>query len=938
MKKFTVLFLLLSYVGFAQISTSPTPALATGPVTVFFDKAGTPLESYTGTIYAHTGVTVDGEQWQGVIGTWGDNDAQPALTLVSGTTYQFEITPDLYTFYGIPTTSTITEISVVFRAAPGSPQSEDLFTDIGAFQVNLTAPDEDSTTLLSSGGSLNITAENTGGNANYTLQSNGATVTTSNDVTSFSYNATNITENQNYALVVMQGGNTITKNFSVVVNPNTVTQAMPMGVRDGINYDDADDTKATLVLNAPGKDFVYVAGSFNNWQPTSAYAMKKDNATGKFWLEITGLTPNAVNPFQYWVVDETPLANSPAMVKTADPFSTLVLSPFDDQYIAASTYPNLPEYPAGQSFETSIIQTAQVPYNWQVTDFEKPEKEDLIIYELLIRDFNQQKTWTSLISQFEYLRDLNINAIQLMPVMEFEGNISWGYNTAYHMALDKAYGTEESMKQFIDLCHQNGIAVILDVALNHVYGRSPLARMWVDDPDGDGFGNTTSENPYCNITATHSYSVGTDLNHQSELTQYYVERTIEHWMNEFKIDGFRWDLTKGFTQECTGNNDSCTNAYHADRVNILIEYADIQWAIDPDFYVIFEHLGFGGSAQEETEWANYRVDEGKGIMLWGKFTEPYNQNSMGYAEDSNFNTMDFENKGFQQPRLIGYAESHDEERLMYKNLAFGNSDGGYDVTDEATALERMKAIGAVVFTIPGPKMLWQFGELGYEYSINYCENGTITEGCRTDPKPIPFELGYTADANRMGIYNAWADIIKLRRTRPVFHTNTFTIDSGDLTPRIDIWNESLPAGDLSSVIVVANFDVTAQTVNTFFPTTDNWYDLLDNDAVISGTVENVTLQPGEFKIYGNQPALLNAEGFEATTKVALYPNPATNSFSINIPTQQVAVYTLTGQLIKTYNGAAANTAFNVEALSNGMYFVKITDDANRTSTIKLIKK
>ena len=916
----------------------PSPAIATGPVTVFFDKAGTPLASYSGTIYAHMGVTVDGQQWQSVIGEWGNNTVQPALTLVSGTTYKLEITPDLYSYFGVPTSSTITQICVVFRAASGSPQSEDYFMNVGAFQVNLTAPQEDSTTTLNSGASFNITATNSGGNAAYTLMANGTAINSVGGVANYSFNQMNITTNQNYELVVTQGDNTITKSFSVIVNPNTVTQALPAGVRDGINYSDADATTATLVLNAPGKDFVYVAGSFNNWQPLSAHAMKKDGATGKFWLQLTGLTPGAVNTFQYWVVDQTPFTNSPVLVKTADPFSTMVLSPYDDQYIDAATYPNLPAYPAGQSFEVSVLQTAQPAYNWQVTDFEKPEKEDLIIYELLIRDFNQQKTWSSLIDQFDYFRNLRVNAIEIMPVMEFEGNISWGYNTAYHMSLDKAYGTQESMKQFIDLCHENGIAVILDVALNHVYGRSPLARMWVDDPDGDGFGNTTAENPYCNISAKHAYSVGTDLNHQSPLTQYYVERTIEHWMNEFKIDGFRWDLTKGFTQNCTGGDEGCTNAYQADRVAILKQYADYQWAIDPDFYVIFEHLGFGGSAQEEVEWANYRVNEGKGIMLWGKFTEQYNQNSMGYSENSNFNSMDFENRNFEQPRLVGYAESHDEERLMFKNLAYGASAGGYDVTDPATAMERMKAIGAVLFTIPGPKMLWQFGELGYEYSINYCENGTISDGCRTNPKPIPFNLGYTGDADRMDIYNTWSDLIKLRLNNEVFHTNTFTIASGDLTPRIDVWNESLGADELSSIIVLANFEVTAQTVDTFFPNTDNWYDLMNEDAAISGATPTVTLQPGEFKIYGNRPALLHSEGFSQRTAVALYPNPATNNFSLNIPAQKVEVYALTGQLIKAFGSAAANTSYSTETLSNGIYFVKVTDNDNRVSTIKLIKK
>ncbi|MCB4235627.1 hypothetical protein LDL59_12465 [Kaistella anthropi] len=130
-----------------------------------------------------------------------------------------------------------------------------------------------------------------------------------------------------------------------------------------------------------------------------------------------------------------------------------------------------------------------------------------------------------------------------------------GYNTGFHYALDKAYGTPEKFKEFIDLCHQNGIAVILDIALNHATGRSPIERMWMVDPDGDGFGDPAADNPYFNQVARHSYSVFNDFNHSKAETKYYVDRVIEHWIKEYKVDGFRWDLTKGFTQNCTAGDD-----------------------------------------------------------------------------------------------------------------------------------------------------------------------------------------------------------------------------------------------------------------------------------------------------------------------------------------------------------------------------------------------
>ena len=271
-------------------------------------------------------------------------------------------------------------------------------------------------------------------------------------------------------------------------------------------------------------------------------------------------------------------------------YSTLVLSPFDDSYIPTASYPNMPVYPSGQDREVSVLQTGQTTYNWQVTDFQKPAKEDLVIYELLIRDFDANRNFQDVIDRIDYFKNLHINAIELMPVMEFEGNESWGYNTAFHMALDKFYGSEDKFRELVDVCHQNGIAVILDLALNHAFGRNPMVRMWMDDPDNNGWGEPSSENPYFNETATHTYSVGSDFNHSSALTKKYSKRVVKHWIENFKIDGFRWDLTKGFTQNCTDTNSGCTDNYQADRVAILKEYADYSWSLDPDHYVIFEHL------------------------------------------------------------------------------------------------------------------------------------------------------------------------------------------------------------------------------------------------------------------------------------------------------------------------------------------------------------
>ncbi|WP_026726865.1 alpha-amylase family glycosyl hydrolase [Flavobacterium denitrificans] len=954
-KTLLFIFFLLSIIADAQqITVSPAIFQVNEPIKItasFVSTTCNTMGTNPTKVYMHAGIGDEGNPWQVVKGNWGADDGVGLMTKEANGTWSITITPSVYFGLTSGQQTAATKMGIVFRSANGSqtlklaPSCSDFFLNVGSFQVTLTSPVENSTTIINSGSSFNITATNTGGAGSYTLKANETTINTNASTSSYSYTHTNIIGNQNYELIATQGATTVSKKFAVVVNPNTVSEAMPAGLVDGINYNTADATKATLVLDAPLKDFVYVAGSFNNWQPTTAYAMKKDPSSGKFWLELTGLVSGANNTYQYWVGESTPLANSPALVKTADPYSTLVLSPYDDSGIPATSYPNMPAYPAGQNFEVTVLKTGQTPYNWQVTNFTKPEKDKLVVYELLVRDFDAKRNYQTLIDRIDYFKTLKINAIELMPVMEYEGNESWGYNTSFHMALDKYYGTSDKLKEFIDLCHQNGIAVILDVALNHAFGRNPMVRMWMNDPDGDGFGSPTSENPYFNTVAKHTYSVGEDFNHQSAKTQYYVERVVKQWIEEYKIDGFRWDLTKGFTQACTASDESCTNAYQQDRVDILKKYADYSWSLDPTHYTIFEHLG---SDNEEQQWANYRTNESpsKGVMMWGKMTDQYNELSMGYT--SNISRMMSSSRGFNANRLMGYAESHDEERLMYKNVKFGNSSGTYNVKTLNTALSRMSAIGAVSLLIPGPKMIWHFGELGWDDSIYTCNDGTVNDNsatisgdCKLDTKPQPqWAENWLGDTNRNKIYYDWAKMINLKVTEPVFLGTPTMASANTLTVNIKITNSNLAATQLKDVLILANFDVTPQNVATGFQYTGTWYNLMDNSSInVTDVNATVNLGPGEYRIYGNKTANLAIPDFEKTSAVNLYPNPVANYFTLNIATTKVQVYSITGQLVKSFaSNGNPDFQYNVSDLKTGLYVVKATDENNKVQVMKFIKK
>ena len=957
MKKFALqLFFLFTISSFAQVQTvthtiAPTPFEETTPITITIAGGSINLpvwNVFDNSLYLWA--------WSFDLNLTNlvdcpTNGQWTASNIANKFTYNS--VNNTYNITFIPTTffnrTNIGRIGFLVKAinGTGDKKSQDLFANVGSFQVAQTAPIPNSNTILASGSSLTVTATNTNGVANYVLTSNGNPINTANGVSSYNYVHPNLTTNQNYVLTITQGTSVKTNRFSVLINAAAVSEAMPSNMQDGINYV-ADATKALLVLNAPFKDFVYVAGSFNNYAPSSNFAMKKDPVSGKFWIELTGLVANQINTYQYWIGDMTNRpANSPALVKTADPFSTLVLSPFDDpEIITLGVFPNLPAYPAGQEREVSVMQTGTTglfSYNWSAatTNFVKPKKKDLVFYELLVRDFDANRTYQDLINKIDYFKNLKINAVKIMPVMEFEGNMSWGYNTVYHMALDKRYGPPAKLKEFVDLCHQNGIAVILDIALNHVFGRSPLERMWMIDTDNDGWGNgITAENPYCNQQAMHSYNVGSDLNHFNEpnnLANTYSVRTINHWIKEYKIDGYRWDLTKGFTNECppnvAGGQEACTNGYRTDRVAKMKYYADQQWLADPTSLIIFEHLGNGGSYNEEVEWANYnRSGDVGGIMQWRKMTDPYANLLKGQS-------VNLSGVADATDRFVGYAESHDEERVVYKAFM----EAGQTQNNLPKILQRLPAMGAVLFLVPGPKMMWHFSELGWDKSLWTCSNNTVSfsnPDCKLDTKPQPQWTGnWLADVARKNVYDNWATLINMKKTDNVFENGQYSWNFGVTgQPRLDVFTSTSPSATLTYAFVLTNFTDNAITIPGGFPFIGTWRNLMNNTTLsVNTTSQSVTIEAGGFRVFGNS-ASLSTPTFDNGASISIVPNPANNNFRLTDEMTKVAIYSITGQLVKQFGNSNINTEFDISALNSGVYFVKGLSSLGRDVTLKLVKQ
>jgi 1,4-alpha-glucan branching enzyme len=926
MKKITLLLLFITSLGFSQVTITPNTFEITESITISIDATSSATDcnslSNPTKVYMHAGVGDATNAWgTNVIGNWGKDDGVGLMTLNSSNN-RWEITIVPKTYFSLTDTQAISiaKMGMVFRNTVGNQEMKDngcsdFIFNVGSFQLTLNSPTT-ATTVLNSGQTLPIVA-NTSLIANFTLKANGAVIDQKTNATAYSFIPT-LTQNTTYILEAINNGKTKSITFQAIVKPTITEATLPSGMKDGINFNPLENTKATLVLFAPNKEFIHVIGDFNSWNASDAYLMKKDSSKDRFWIELTGLTPQKNHTYQY-LID--------GILRVADPYSTTVLTENNDQYITTTAYPNLPIYPNGKTnHAVTLLRTGDTDYNWQTTNFSAPAKTDLVIYELLIRDFDELHSFDAVKARLDYLETLGVNAIEFMPVSEFDGNESWGYNPSFHMALDKYYGTPKAFKQLIDECHRRGIAVILDVVYNHATGQNPYYRMYNTDNGGYG-GQASADSPFFNQTATHSYSVFNDFNHSKQATKDYVKRTAQYWIDEYKIDGFRWDLTKGFTQNCTSNDEGCTGNYQADRVAVLKEYADHQWEIDEDFYIIFEHLG---GNTEETEWVNYRLNEGKGIMVWGNQNYNYRQAIAGNNNNSDFSWISYKNRGWSVPANISYMESHDEERLMYESLTFGKSSSTYNIRNLSTALDRQKMVGAFYFTIPGPKMIWQFGELGYNYSINY--NGRIGN------KPIKWD--YFEDQERKDLYNTWSKIIQLKLKYDIFETLNFSLDVSNTNGLKKIHLTDTSAADIQKIVIIGNFGVTTQSISPSFQQTGTWYNLLEDNATITvtNTTATISLAPGEFKVYANNPATLSTEDITlAKNFLQLYPNPTSSSFALSQEVKEVRLFDITGKQVKKFTkNVIKNNTFSVTELNKGIYFILIKDKNGLNVSRKLI--
>ena len=825
----------------AESGITVEPALpdADAPCTIKFNPdSSNPLYGHSGELYGHFGVVVDGE-WKFVPSEWGVADEKVHFKKVADNSWEFKMEPSIREYFQSGETP-VTKIALIVRSEDGNTKShnDDQFCSVtdNKYQAEEFVPDP------------------------------------------------------------------------------LVTKKLPEGVKHGINYN-ADGTVTfvfyDLDTQKQSHKYCYIVGDWNNWERVKEGAMFWDGSQGCWWITLGDFEADKEYRFQYRLGNA-----SGTDTYVSDPYTEIVYDQWNDQYIDG-----VPAFPEGAKALVSAFQINRPAYPWQHSDFVVEDKNDLVIYEMLFRDFTTSQDIAGAMARLDYIEDLGVNAIELMPVQEFDGNLSWGYNPNHWFALDKYYGSREEYKAFIDECHSRGIAVIIDVVYNHATGSHPWAKMWWS-------GNATAENnPFFNVVARHEFNVYHDMNHDNAMVKEHVKRSLEYLLTEYDVDGFRFDLTKGFTQNNTLGDVGAWGRYDQSRVDILKGYADHIWSVNENAVVIFEHLA---------DYSEEKVLAEHGIKLWRNMNGSYRTSVGGGSGDFS---------GSYEKNLYGgwvsYMESHDEERLCYgaaadatsitwgviglgddwnndkklskdgaffsvKNVTVADNDrfkirkagewndafnygasvdkhkltvgqgykmingnsskdmyvpaaGTYDIyfsletetiwlmnagerpadpdvtpgeSEDAltVAMRRAGASAAFFLTVPGPKMIWQFGEIGYDYSIDYND--------RTGEKPVVTDK-YMAVPQRKTLYDTYSRLLQFRRENPRF------FDS-------DAKFEWTPTGAVKKITcsvdgktfhVVGNFGKSVATVTL---PEGHWTDYMnDNTSFTSGSV---TLKEGEFKL------------------------------------------------------------------------------------------
>lgn len=531
-----------------------------------------------------------------------------------------------------------------------------------------------------------------------------------------------------------------------------------------------DDNNGTVTFGfyAPGKREVYLIGSFNDWNLRADPLVEQP---GGLWRIEKPLAPGR-HEYQFCV---------------------------DDDLIVCDPYARELGTRRGTETPTAVIEVGAASYPWQHDGWPRPTRDDLVIYEVHIGDFSPEGNFRGLLDRLDLIKELGVNAIELMPVMEFAGGESaWGYEPLHFFAIHPSYGSAAEFKALVDGAHSRGIAIILDIVLAHTAHAHTFNRLYRYE-DSPWYGPSLGETNQFGFPA---------LDHGKPAVAAYVKDVLTYWLAEFHVDGFRFDYCLGIGA----------------RLDMGMPYlVAVCRTLDPNAYLIAEYL------PEEQGVLRCCTFDG----AWhGRFKSAIHAllRETDYRDFSIYRfrealvSFDPRDDGYTDVTApVNYLESHDEERL----LCVLSREAGFE-PEVVEAKGRLAA--TLLLTLPGIPMLYQGQEWGEETDKQVNARNTLRWIERETPRG-------------RRLFDHYCTLLTARRQQPALRGSDIAFLAVERDKRLVAYHRRHAGedGTANHVVVAANFTPVVQGLTIPFPAAGRWRDRLTGDELAVEEQREVTL-------------------------------------------------------------------------------------------------
>ncbi|MCU0544337.1 MAG: alpha-amylase family glycosyl hydrolase [Oscillatoriaceae cyanobacterium Prado104] len=535
-------------------------------------------------------------------------------------------------------------------------------------------------------------------------------------------------------------------------------------------------------LFAPYNEGAALIGSFSNWEEIPMQKGEDGYFRTKVDLE------DGVYQYKFKVRSKSWFLEPDAWVEIVDPYATDIDDPTQNGTIRIKD-------------GDRIVDT----YVWQHDDKPLPTDRELVIYEMHVADFSGGEAdphargkYEHVVEKLDYLVELGVNAIELMPLKEYPGDYSWGYNPRYFFAAESSYGTTEGLKKLIDECHARGIRIIIDGIYNHSEASSPLTQI-----DHDYWYHHAPRDPDNNWGPEFNYEL-----YDEKLGTYparkFIGDTVRYWIQEFHIDGIRFDAARQIA--------------NYDFMHWIVQEAKNAAGPKP-FYTVAEHI------PETTSITN--IDGPMDGCWHDSFYHCILEHICGDTFDLERlkEVIDCKRQGFLgATNVVNYLSNHDHDRVMTEL-------GNRGILDEA-AFKRAKLGAVLLMTAVGVPLIWMGEEFG-EYKGKTIEQAKI-------------DWTVLANDSNKNLWEYYKGLIHLRKNNQALYTENIDFFHEDPDSKVFAYTRWNDEG--SRVVVVANLsdNYLAGYSVPHFPANGTWHEWTGDYDVESGD-DNILIDLPEYE-------------------------------------------------------------------------------------------